>query len=53
MLFFLAGCANKQTLTSSPVSPAYTKSATSGCHVGPRGGTYTLTASGRKNYAGC
>jgi hypothetical protein len=23
------------------------------CHVGPRGGTYTLTASGRKNYAGC
>lgn len=23
------------------------------CHVGPRGGTYTLTASGRKNYGGC
>lgn len=23
------------------------------CLVGPRGGTYTLTASGRKNYAGC
>lgn len=23
------------------------------CHVGPRGGTYTLTASGRKNYRGC
>ena len=23
------------------------------CHVGPRGGTYTVTASGRKNYAGC
>ncbi|WP_157271443.1 YHYH domain-containing protein [Azohydromonas aeria] len=23
------------------------------CHVGPRGGTYTITASGRKNYAGC
>jgi hypothetical protein len=23
------------------------------CHTGPRGGTYTLTASGRKNYGGC
>ena len=23
------------------------------CHVGPRGGTYTITASGRKNYSGC
>ncbi|WP_420360459.1 excalibur calcium-binding domain-containing protein [Agrobacterium vitis] len=25
----------------------------SGCYVGPRGGTYTITASGRKNYGGC
>ncbi|MBI1416127.1 MAG: hypothetical protein GC146_02795 [Limimaricola sp.] len=23
------------------------------CYVGPRGGTYTITASGRKNYGGC
>lgn len=23
------------------------------CHVGPRGGTYTITASGNKNYGGC
>ena len=23
------------------------------CYTGPRGGTYTLTASGRKNYSGC
>ncbi|MGH8854409.1 MAG: YHYH domain-containing protein [Telluria sp.] len=23
------------------------------CHVGPRGGTYTITSSGRKNYSGC
>lgn len=23
------------------------------CYVGPRGGTYTITPSGRKNYAGC
>lgn len=23
------------------------------CYVGPRGGTYTITASGNKNYSGC
>ena len=23
------------------------------CFVGPRGGTYTITSSGRKNYGGC
>lgn len=23
------------------------------CYTGPRGGTYTLTASGHKNYSGC
>ena len=28
-------------------------SSSSTCHVGPRGGTYTITASGRKNYSGC
>ncbi len=28
-------------------------SADSACHVGPRGGTYTITASGNKNYDGC
>lgn len=28
-------------------------SSSSRCHVGPRGGTYTITASGRKNYGGC
>jgi Excalibur calcium-binding domain len=25
----------------------------SGCYVGPRGGTYTITVSGKKNYGGC
>jgi|GEM_PF-1884324 len=25
----------------------------SGCYTGPRGGRYTITASGRKNYGGC
>jgi hypothetical protein len=24
-----------------------------GCFVGPRGGTYTITKSGKKNYSGC
>ena len=24
-----------------------------GCYVGPRGGTYTITKSGKKNYGGC
>lgn len=24
-----------------------------GCYVGPRGGAYTITKSGRKNYSGC
>jgi hypothetical protein len=27
--------------------------AASRCYTGPRGGTYTLTASGNKNYGGC
>ena len=24
-----------------------------GCYIGPKGGTYTITKSGRKNYSGC
>lgn len=28
-------------------------SSSSTCYVGPRGGTYTITKSGRKNYGGC
>lgn len=23
------------------------------CHVGPKGGTYTITSGGNKNYSGC
>lgn len=30
-----------------------TRSLPSGCFVGPRGGTYTITRGGRKNYGGC
>lgn len=37
---------------SPPVAPA-ARSLPPGCHVGPRGGTYTITKSGKKNYSGC
>jgi hypothetical protein len=42
--------------TGSPPPKGATPAAATGgpkCYVGPRGGTYTLTASGRKNYGGC
>jgi hypothetical protein len=48
---------------SLPVTPNAPKGATSQemqqtparstCYVGPKGGTYTLTKSGKKNYKGC
>jgi hypothetical protein len=34
-----------------PTTPAQASGPT--CHTGPRGGTYTITQSGRKNYKGC
>ena len=34
-----------QRQTDEPARPT--------CYTGPRGGTYTITASGRKNYGGC
>lgn len=37
---------------SASPSPSY-GSGGSTCYVGPRGGTYTITKSGRKNYGGC
>lgn len=39
-----------------PVAPTRSSGYTAGsstCHVGPRGGTYTITKSGKKNYGGC
>ncbi|AUR05120.1 hypothetical protein PhaeoP72_03183 [Phaeobacter inhibens] len=33
--------------------PSSYRSSSSRCYVGPRGGRYTITASGRKNYGGC
>lgn len=35
----------ERSATPAPLAPT--------CHVGPRGGTYTITPSGRKNYGGC
>lgn len=39
-----------RTRPSHSYSPS---SSSSTCYVGPRGGTYTITRSGRKNYGGC
>ena len=36
-----------------PKVTTYRRPASSRCYVGPRGGTYTITASGNKNYGGC
>jgi hypothetical protein len=35
------------------VAPAGVAPARLTCYTGPRGGTYTITASGKKNYGGC
>ena len=43
----------KRTVSKYAYRPAATVSSYSRCYVGPRGGTYTITASGRKNYGGC
>lgn len=37
-----------QVATPSPGAPGGPT-----CYTGPRGGTYTITKSGRKNYKGC
>lgn len=41
-----------QTSRAAPTRPTNASNGAT-CHVGPRGGTYTITASGRKNYGGC
>jgi len=42
--------ATQQRVVRTPSRPRYISGR---CYVGPRGGTYTLTSSGRKNYNGC
>lgn len=37
----------------SPTERAVQRPSAPACYTGPRGGTYTITASGRKNYSGC
>lgn len=36
-----------------PPNSSFTAPSGQTCFVGPRGGTYTITKSGRKNYGGC
>lgn len=44
----------RKTRAASIASTSRASARSSGrCYVGPRGGTYTITASGRKNYGGC
>jgi hypothetical protein len=45
----------KVARTNARAARHYTPRRYSGgtCYTGPRGGTYTITASGRKNYGGC
>lgn len=51
-----ASRATRSSRVSRPTAPRRTYRAprrSSRCFVGPRGSTYTLTASGRRNYGGC
>ena len=41
------------TTAANSSTPVTGSSGTDICYTGPRGGTYTLTASGSKNYGGC
>jgi hypothetical protein len=42
-----------QGISSAPSMTKSSRTMPPGCHVGPRGGTYTITKSGKKNYGGC
>lgn len=42
----------RRAITRQATAPRASR-ASGVCHVGPRGGTYTITASGGKNYDGC
>lgn len=52
-------CKSYQCEISAPTrsllaqAQATAAAATSICYTGPRGGTYTISANGNKNYAGC
>jgi len=42
-----------QAAATTRADPPSQRSLPPGCFVGPRGGTYTITKSGKKNYGGC
>jgi endonuclease YncB( thermonuclease family) len=49
-----SGGATTVANSSTPITISTgTSASTAICYTGPRGGTYTLTASGSKNYSGC
>ncbi|WP_156374462.1 hypothetical protein [Pseudorhodoferax sp. Leaf274] len=48
----LAAIGSGQSAMPSSARAAPTSSSQT-CFVGPRGGTYTITRSGKKNYGGC
>lgn len=49
-----AAYATPQSASLAPAASATPRSSGGQtCYTGPRGGTYTITASGRKNYSGC
>ncbi|MBN9370976.1 hypothetical protein [Hydrogenophaga sp.] len=49
-----ARTASPGTAQFAPVpNTSYTSPGGKTCFVGPRGGTYTITKSGKKNYGGC
>jgi hypothetical protein len=45
--------AQRQSFASTTTAAAPRATGGQTCFTGPRGGTYTITASGRKNYSGC
>lgn len=50
----LPDAASRALPESARAAPATTQQPSQPtCYTGPRGGTYTITKSGRKNYAGC
>lgn len=51
-----AGSTQKQGFAATPDKAKGNSGSAPGrptCYTGPRGGTYTITPSGRKNYSGC
>jgi hypothetical protein len=47
------GSSVKQQSVAPSAAPPQSTAGGPTCYTGPRGGTYTITKSGRKNYKGC